>query len=42
MAAKTSSKPQKASKNRPKHIPSVKKLGSVRPLLRACPNSDPH
>jgi hypothetical protein len=42
MATKTTSKPAKASKNRAKRIPSVKKLESVRPLSRACPNSDPH
>jgi hypothetical protein len=42
MATKTSSKPVRAGKNGAKRIPSVKKLDSVRPLLRYCPDSDPH
>jgi hypothetical protein len=42
MVTKQSSKAKKSTKNRAKRIPSVKKLDSVRPLLRACPNSDPH
>ncbi|MGD0427793.1 MAG: hypothetical protein ABSC10_13820 [Candidatus Acidiferrales bacterium] len=33
MATKQGSKPAKATKNRSKRIPSVKKLDSVRPLL---------
>jgi hypothetical protein len=43
MATKQDSKPAKTTKNRAKRIPSVKKLGPVRPLLQACgPSGETH